>query len=103
MPEVTENRWTRWKNGNRLHWLVWGLVFPIWAELITPFFAIGCRCLYGNARAEVYYLFIPFVWARFGIGLLLGEQWKKIWIYMALPLLMGITISFLTTLIGIEG
>ena len=103
MPEEKENRSTKLKKGNRLYWLLAGIAFPIWAALVSPFFAIGCRCVYGSARSGVYYPLILLVWSRFAFGLALGENRKKIWVYLAMPILMGITITLISAMMGIDG
>jgi len=101
MSEKKENWIKKIARGNRLYWLLAVLAFPFIALCATLPFSIGCRCIYGSARASIYYPVIYIVWARLGFGVLLGEQRKKILIYLFMPIVIGILINAIGAIMGI--
>lgn len=103
MSEKKESWGKKVKRGNRLYWLLAAIGFPVVAALVAPFFAVGCRCVYGSARAAAYDPVICILWARLGIGFALGENKKKIWIYLVMPIVLGIVILIIGNIMGIEG
>ena len=67
------NKWIKQiAEGNRFYWVLAAIAFPLFAAFVGTFFAVGCRCVYGSARASAYYTVINIIWARLGIGLILG-------------------------------
>ncbi len=106
MTLLTENKnsWSRRTvKGNRIYWFLAALCFPLLAAAVGPFFGVGCACAYGSARAAAYFPVISILWARLGIGFVLGEDKRKIVTYLVMPILLGVVLLVIGRVMGIEG
>ncbi len=82
-------------SGNRLYWVLAVIALPVPAFLACAFFGIGCKCSYGAATGRIFEIGLYLIWIRLFVGLVLGENRKKVIVYLLMPFVIGFEASTL--------